>query len=498
MSESRALDVVVLGSGFGGSLLAAALGAGGMSVAVVDRARHPRFAIGESSTPAADLLLQQIATRHGLDEVLPLTKFGTWRDAYPQVNCGCKRGFSYFHHAGPLGFRATDAHENELLVAASSSRAAADTQWYRADVDAFLVEVARNRGVEVIEGAQVVDVEHRAPNDWVVVVEHEGSVLRLESAFVVDASGPAGVLMNRVGVPDAGDELATRSAAVYSHWRGVRPVGEWLREQGSSTGDYPYPVEDSVIHHLFEDGWLWQIPFEDGTTSLGYVFADPAAAIRESTAEATWKRVVRDRPALADVLGPTLLAEFPGELFRTRGLQRMRAEAAGEDWAALPYTVGFIDPLHSTGIAHTLSGVARLVGILLERCGDERVEALRAYTRDVGAELRLVDRLVSGCYAALGDFRLFTTWVMAYFAAATTYERRRIADPAGEVGFLCADDSRFVRMVERMHGELASVRGGGNVEAFVSRMREELAPYNHVGLFEPAAPNMYWHTALEK
>ena len=44
-------DVAVIGSGFGGSLTALALRARGQRVVLIERGRHPRFAIGESSTP---------------------------------------------------------------------------------------------------------------------------------------------------------------------------------------------------------------------------------------------------------------------------------------------------------------------------------------------------------------------------------------------------------------------------------------------------------------
>jgi FADH2 O2-dependent halogenase len=51
-------DVLILGSSFSGSLLAWLLARRGLRVALIDRDRHPRFAIGESSTPVADLLLE--------------------------------------------------------------------------------------------------------------------------------------------------------------------------------------------------------------------------------------------------------------------------------------------------------------------------------------------------------------------------------------------------------------------------------------------------------
>ncbi len=53
---------------------------------------------------------------------------------YPQIACGLKRGFTFFHQ------------EDQLLVAASPHDDIADTHWYRADVDHFLVREAQRLG----------------------------------------------------------------------------------------------------------------------------------------------------------------------------------------------------------------------------------------------------------------------------------------------------------------------------------------------------------------
>ena len=71
-------DVLILGSGFGGSLLALILARAGKSVVMVDRSRHPRFTIGESSTPLADRTLAQMADRYQLPELRPLCHWGSW------------------------------------------------------------------------------------------------------------------------------------------------------------------------------------------------------------------------------------------------------------------------------------------------------------------------------------------------------------------------------------------------------------------------------------
>src|SRR5690348_8349305 len=45
------VDVVILGSGLAGSVTGSILARHGATVALVDAAAHPRFAIGESTTP---------------------------------------------------------------------------------------------------------------------------------------------------------------------------------------------------------------------------------------------------------------------------------------------------------------------------------------------------------------------------------------------------------------------------------------------------------------
>jgi choline dehydrogenase-like flavoprotein len=54
-------DIAVIGSGFAGSLIAMIARRLGRSVILIERGKHPRFTIGESSTPLANLLLEEIA-----------------------------------------------------------------------------------------------------------------------------------------------------------------------------------------------------------------------------------------------------------------------------------------------------------------------------------------------------------------------------------------------------------------------------------------------------
>src|SRR5580698_1790433 len=145
---SRVYDVAVVGSGFAGSIFAMIARRLGRSVILLERGRHPRVVIGESSTPLSNLLLEDLAQHYDLPLLQPLTKWGSWQKRYPDLPCGLKRGFSFFHHDLQCRDLSETTAENHFLVAASPHDALADTHWYRADFDQLLVEQAQRLGVE--------------------------------------------------------------------------------------------------------------------------------------------------------------------------------------------------------------------------------------------------------------------------------------------------------------------------------------------------------------
>ena len=124
-------DLAIVGAGFGGSLMAMVAHRLGLSVVLLEQGRHPRMAIGESTTPLSNLLLEKLCAAYDLPRVAPLAKWGSWQRTYPELGCGLKRGFTFYHG------------EEALLVAASPRDEIADTHWYRSDVDHFLVREAQ-------------------------------------------------------------------------------------------------------------------------------------------------------------------------------------------------------------------------------------------------------------------------------------------------------------------------------------------------------------------
>ena len=150
-----ACDLAIVGAGFGGTLLALIARKLGLSVALLERGMHPRFAIGESSTPLADFKLARIADRFGLAWLRPFAKYGAWTATNPHVNRGLKRGFSFFRHESGRAFTPHPDNANALMVAASPDEARSDTHWFRADFDAFLVERAIAAGVTYLDRIEI-------------------------------------------------------------------------------------------------------------------------------------------------------------------------------------------------------------------------------------------------------------------------------------------------------------------------------------------------------
>ena len=140
------MDVAIVGSGFSGALCALALRRRGRRVALIERGRHPRFAIGESTTPLTNLLLEELADRYDLPQIRSFSKWGTWqRDASRRRLRPQARLHVPLPHRGEA-FADDSDHARQLLVAASPNDDVADTHWYRPDFDLALVEHAQAAG----------------------------------------------------------------------------------------------------------------------------------------------------------------------------------------------------------------------------------------------------------------------------------------------------------------------------------------------------------------
>lgn len=498
-------DVAIIGAGFGGSLMALVLQRIGLRPVLIDRASHPRFAIGESATPIGDLIWSQLTRQYDLPRLAPLAEYGSWQRSYPQLPCGLKRGFSYFLHRPGQRFAPSASHADEMLVAASHGVDDADTHWYRAAFDAFICEEAQREGIAYFDQTQLTELQSGA--EWHIAGTRLGQPVSFHARFIIDASGEGGVLARHLGLVNRVEQMQTNSRPLFAHFRGV-PTWDSLHGNDANHrdnhpfADHPYPCDDAVLHHQFEGGWMWVIPFNNEITSVGFALDQRHFPLREDISpDEEWALLLTRYPSIGDHLRNARICG-PGEhLVRGRRMQRWLSPAAGRNWALLPTAATFLDPLHSTGNAHTLSGIERLAGIFSRHAGkwdDPEFQAgLRSYDTTLQAESQLLDRVIHGCFLTLGDIDLFDAVASFYFVAAIWAEhRRRSGQWQPHEAFLGAHDPQWMALVEQSYNELtAMMRTPESLAAgrssFIARVRDRIAPYNLAGLCDPARRHLY-------
>jgi FADH2 O2-dependent halogenase len=480
-------DVAVVGSGFAGSLTALIARRLGRSVVLLERGSHPRFAIGESSSPLANLLLEELAVRYDLPRIRPLSAWGSWQRTYPQVGCGLKRGFTFYAHEPGRPFGADGDRRDQLLVAASPSDEVADTHWYRPDFDAFLAQEARNAGADYRDRSEV-SVVSRGPEGFVLAVERGGSRSEIGARFVVDASGPGGFLHRQLALPASRFPELPAAEGLFAHFAGVRRLDRM--DVFPPEPAPPYPVDDAALHHVFAGGWIWVLRFDNGIVSAG-VAAEPwlARELQLEEGAPAWHRLL-DR-------FPTVRAQFEGSRATMPFVHRARlpfrsATAAGENWALVPSAAAFVDPLLSTGFPLTLLGIERLARAI-ERQDDP--EAFDAMLREHGSttlfEADTAALLVSALYATFADFPAFAALTTLYFAAASYAEAaRRLGRPHLSGSFLSGSHPRFGPALRSCCG-IALERDPTRRPELLAEIRRAIEPFDVIGLLDDRRRNWY-------
>ena len=490
MTES--CEVAIVGSGFTGSLLARILTVLDYDVVLLERGTHPRFAIGESSTPLANLSLERLGRRYGLADCYDLATHGRWLSHYPEVRRGLKRGFTFYRHHPGEPFADRGLESERLLVAASPSDELSDTHWLRADVDHHFVREAIAAGVDYRDRADRTSAEFAAGGVR-LSGRRNGDSFDLRAKFVIDASGQSGFLARQLGIPSGIEKTETRAALVYSHFDDVALMADVV----PSLPGAPYPEDWAAVHHVIDEGWMYSLRFDHGTTSAG-VLLKPSAVQTFDTwnADGLWRAVLERYPTLTVLFGkarPVMPMAF------LPLIQHRLTQAAGERWALMPHAYAFVDPLFSTGIAWGLRAVERLALAFENAKPDNLVPgaaSLSRYDAQLAREADQIDRLVAGAYLAMSRFDLFAAHAMIYFATvsfAEVKQRLLAPDDVAWEGFLGVGDpvleplpSEALRRLRRL-GELHE----DGAQNFVQWVTESIAPRNVAGLADAARRNLY-------
>jgi FADH2-dependent halogenase len=301
-------DVIIIGGGPAGSTAATTLAQAGRRVLVLEKAKFPRFHIGESLLPY---------NRKIFDEL------GVW-EKVSTAGFTKKRAAQFIMGNGSRGNR-LDFSKGSFTEFPEAM------QVERAKFDDILLHHSRENGAEVREESHV--LEHRVEKDRVVIRYRsaDGAEHEVTAPYLIDASGLGNFSANRESQREY--YPGHRKIAIFSHFDGVdMPTGE---------------QEGDILIVRREKSWMWLIPLAANKTSVGLVIdADDFKALGVTPQEAfddavrTTVAVNRRFPMAAMLEKLHVIADFS---YKNERLVSPRVLRVGD-------ASGFIDPMFSSGV----------------------------------------------------------------------------------------------------------------------------------------------------
>ncbi|MEO0458709.1 MAG: tryptophan 7-halogenase, partial [Cyanobacteria bacterium P01_A01_bin.114] len=330
---------------------------------------------------------------------------------------GVKRHFSYLYH-----------QENQTQFDLDKTLQAVipkdpyghELHIYRQDSDYFLTAVAVRYGATVLQNTRIQDID----------IDDQGVDIRWSSTgdiqkgirahYVVDAGGYRSILAEKFGLRE--HSLQTHSRAIFTHMLDV-PCYHRVSANKTDFG-IPFRLSEGTLHHLFEGGWLWVIPFDNhacGTNPLCSVglMLDPRIHPQpeKTSPEAEFYAFI-DR-------FPTIQTQFhqakPVRAWtRTGRIQYGAKRIVGERFCLLGHAAGFIDPLFSKGLYTALFSVSILADRLLSahQTGDYSTEQFLAVEEMTQAFIQTNDRLIANAYKAFEHYPLWSAYSVLWLLGA--------------------------------------------------------------------------------
>ena len=309
MAESAfRCDVLVVGGGPAGSTIAALLAEQGRDVVVIEKARHPRFHIGESLLPANVALFDRLGLRERV-EAIGMQKYGV--------------EFVSPEHEHRQFIEFGEAWDKSMPYA---------WQVRRSELDEILFRNAAAKGARTFEGERVREVAFDGDGATVEVELDDGARRRWRARFVIDASGRDTLLANQLRCKEKNKRH--NSSALYGHFTGAERL--------------PGKLEGNITILWFEHGWFWFIPLADGTTSIGAVCWPYYLKSRSKPLPEFFRDTIALCPELEKRLAGAALVD--DRVYATGNYSYASARSSGERYLMIGDAYAFVDPVFSSGV----------------------------------------------------------------------------------------------------------------------------------------------------
>jgi tetracycline 7-halogenase / FADH2 O2-dependent halogenase len=400
MNANEPYDVAILGAGMAGGMLGTVLARNGVKVLLIDAVTHPRFAVGESTIPYTSAMTRIIAERYRVPEVEPLASHaGIISKISPM--CGRKQNFGFVYHRE--GHQQDPEQINQLVIPEWQRT---ESHLFRQDIDAYLFNLAVRYGADQTQDTRITGVEVD-PASGVRLRSARGE--EIHARYLVDGSGYRSPVAEAFGLRDQPTRARAHSRTLFTHMVGVTPFDDAAAAQAHKQ---PNPWHHGTLHHVFDGGWLWVIPFDNHDHSL-----NPLCSVGLTVDE----RVHPKPDCTPQQEFDAFLARFPeiAEQFRsaravrnwvsTGRLQYSASNTVGDRYCLTSHAAGFIDALYSRGLTNTLEVVNGLAWRLIEaaRDGDWSTERFAHVDHIQQGLFDVHDDLV---YSSFVSFRHYELW----------------------------------------------------------------------------------------
>jgi tetracycline 7-halogenase / FADH2 O2-dependent halogenase len=410
MKNSRSkYDVAIIGTGIGGSTLAAILARQGLSVIAFEAGVHPRFTIGES------MILETTETMRALAEFYDVPELAYFSSAkyYPVVGTshGVKRHFGFLYHTP--GER-QDCRKS-LQAVIPKLPYGHEMHLYRQDSDYLLTAIAVSYGVDILQGTPVRDVSV-TPDGVELVTDKQN----YRAEYLVDAGDMKSILAEKLGWRHR--DVQTHSRTIYTHMVDV----PCYNDVGASREQYGHPFRlcEGTLHHIFKGGWLWVIPFNNHAQatnplcSVGLLL-DPRIYPRRAdlTPDQEYFAFIDQFP---DVREQFKRARAVRTWIRSDRLQYSARHVVGDRFSLLAHAVGFVDPLYSKGLYLTHMGVILAADLILRarQTGDYSREAFAPLEEMTLRYIAMNDRLLANSYRSWANYKLWSVYSILWLLGA--------------------------------------------------------------------------------
>ncbi len=400
-------DVAILGSGIIGSACALILRRAGYRVLLIDQGTHPRFALGESTLPPTSFWMTLLANRWNVPELHTISIAAKLNESVASSS-GIKKNFGFVYHEPSKPAHSRAWH---VPIPEGKDGKAGESHLFRQDVDAYLYYRAIDSGTEGFPATSIVNVEDCG--DRLRLSASDGCAF--EARFVIDASGYRSVLSKHYALREDPSPLKTQSRSVFTHMVGVEPYDKYY--QGPTPTS---PWHQGTLHHIFDGGWLWVIPFDNAENSKNILCSvglnldlrrypyDPS-----KSAKTEWREFLDRFPSIACQFGK---ASSVRPWIKTGRIQYSNWGSVGARYWITPHAAGTVDALYSRGMLNAFQATQTACRLIVEafeanEFNVERFAPLQELSKNA---LFIQDSLVFGSYTAFRNPDLLERWLVIW------------------------------------------------------------------------------------